>query len=242
MRIGLLFPVGGPTIEEYYQFARRLEVPAELFVARTGGLDRHDEAGMLETGKMERLRTGIEALRGHVPHVLAFPCTCASFGYPAGADAQAAELAHAAGVPATSATVALGAACRAVGVRVVALAATYPERVTALFVQYLNSVGIEVAGVRNLGLMSGEAVSAMSAETTGTFIAESDVERAEAVVVPDTALFTLSHIVELEKTLGKFVITANQATMWHALRLARSASCVPDFGRVMAYDLDGSLA
>jgi hypothetical protein len=41
--------------------------------------------------------------------------TCARFGYPAGADTQAAELARAAGVPATSATVALGAACRAVG-------------------------------------------------------------------------------------------------------------------------------
>jgi hypothetical protein len=115
VRIGFLFPVGEPTTAEYYELAERLDEPAELFVARTGGLDRHDEAGMVETGRVERLRIRLNALRAHAPHVIAFPCTCARFGYPAGADTQAAELARAAGVPATSATVGLGAACRAVG-------------------------------------------------------------------------------------------------------------------------------
>lgn len=131
IRIGLLFPLKGPTIPEYRDFAARLNIPVELHFSRTGGVDRHDMTAIVETGRIDRLRSGIEALRPRRPHAIAFACTCASFGYPAGARTQVSEMSRLAGVPATPTTVALAAACEAVGAGRVALAAPYPEEVTS---------------------------------------------------------------------------------------------------------------
>ncbi len=43
---------------------------------------------------------------------------------------------------------------------------------------------------------------------------------AEAVLLPDTALHTAGYLTELEETLGKPVLTANQVTVREGLRLA----------------------
>jgi hypothetical protein len=48
----------------------------------------------------------------------------------------------------------------------------------------------------------------------------SDTPDAEAVFAACTALHTLDVLEALEDDLGKPVVTANQATMWDALRLA----------------------
>jgi maleate cis-trans isomerase len=139
-------------------------------------------------------------------------------------------------VPATSATVALGAACHAVQVERLAVAAPYPPNVTALFTDFLTAEGFHVMGARNMGVMSGAEVSELDAERVVDFIAESDLPGTDALVVPDTALFTLAHIGRLEAALGKAVITANQATMWHALRLAGVRRLPRQFGRLMDAD------
>lgn len=236
-RIGLLYPVSSGFTQEYRDFAAGLDVPVELHMVRTGGLDRHDSIGIIETGKIDRLRAGIHALRVHKPHVVAFACTCASFGYPKGAWEQAAEMSRLAGVPATSASVAMVAACNAVGARTVALAATYPAEITLLLTDFLRSQGVTVAGSKSLSIMSGAEVSQLSADAVFGFIRQSGIAGTDAIVVPDTALFTLPHITRLENELGKFVVTANQAIMWHALRLAGVSSLNPRFGRLMAYDV-----
>jgi maleate cis-trans isomerase len=232
-RIGLLFPVGGPTTQEYRDFAAAVQTPIELLITRTGGLDRHDTAGILETGRLERLQVGIEALRPQGPDVIAFPCTCASFGYPDGARVQAAALASLAGVPATTASVALAVACQAMQVERLAIAAPYPPDVTTLLADFLTEEGLRVVGTRNMGVMSGAEVSELDAEDVYGFLASSDCADADALVVPDTALFTLRHVDRLERALGKAVITANQATMWHALQLAGVPRFPRQFGRLM---------
>jgi maleate cis-trans isomerase len=50
------------------------------------------------------------------------------------------------------------------------------------------------------------------------------------VLLPDTALHTASHIPTLEKELGKPVLTANQVTVWEALRLADRKVNAPELG------------
>ena len=47
-----------------------------------------------------------------------------------------------------------------------------------------------------------------------------DHPRAEAILLPDTALHTIEFLDELEAAAGKTVLTANQVTVWEALRLA----------------------
>jgi maleate isomerase len=51
-----------------------------------------------------------------------------------------------------------------------------------------------------------------------------DVPDADAVFIACTALPTLDVLAPLEADLGKPVVSANQATMWGALRLAGVAT------------------
>ena len=51
-------------------------------------------------------------------------------------------------------------------------------------------------------------------------IPRSDRRQADAIVVPDTVLPTLSLIETVESRIGKPLLTANQVTLWEGMRLA----------------------
>ena len=52
------------------------------------------------------------------------------------------------------------------------------------------------------------------------FVRAGDRPDAEVVLVPDTALHTARSLETLEEAIGKPVLTANQVSVWEALRLA----------------------
>ena len=54
------------------------------------------------------------------------------------------------------------------------------------------------------------------------------------MLIPDTALHTAAFLPELESRVGKTVLTANQVTLWEALRLAGRLTPQLDLGRLMA--------
>ena len=60
---------------------------------------------------------------------------------------------------------------------------------------------------------------------------------AQALLIPCTDFEAVDLIAPLERDLGTPVLTSNQATMWHALRLAGIQDGVPGFGRLMDLDL-----
>jgi maleate isomerase len=62
---------------------------------------------------------------------------------------------------------------------------------------------------------------------TARLIREADSPDAEAVFVSCTNLPTYDLIAPLERELGKPVLTANQVTMWSALRLAGATAVGP---------------
>jgi maleate cis-trans isomerase len=56
----------------------------------------------------------------------------------------------------------------------------------------------------------------------------------EAVLLPDTALHTASGLEALEDACGKPILTANQVTVWQALRLAGHPTRQPGLGSLFA--------
>lgn len=58
-------------------------------------------------------------------------------------------------------------------------------------------------------------------------IRDSDHPEADAVFVSCTALPTYDVVAPLEQALGKPIVTANQATMWAALRAVRTNAVGP---------------
>ena len=166
--------------------------------------------------------------------MVVYACTSGSFGCAAGPEQQAAEMAAEAGVPAINTTQAFGAAVRALGVQRVAVAGTYPAATVALFAAYLRRHGVSVLAQSALNLPTGDAVTELPAAEVYRFIASGDDPAAEAVLVPDTALTTTQHIAGLEGELGKPVLTANQVTVWYALRVVGVPARAPGFGRLLA--------
>lgn len=159
----------------------------------------------------ERLAAGAERLRLAGAEAVVWASTGASFVYGwEAAHEQARSLALACGIPASSTSIGFPHAVRAVGAERVAVAGTYPEDVTEGFARFLEAAGIEVVGIRR----------AVEAAPLPALVRAADDPRAEAVLVPDTALETVTHLPEAEAALGKPVLTGTQVTVWEGLRLA----------------------
>ena len=75
-----------------------------------------------------------------------------------GAREQARGVEEAAGVPASSTSLAFAAACQALGVRRVSIAATYPDDIAALFERFLADTGVATVRRGALGIITGVEV------------------------------------------------------------------------------------
>ena len=145
-------------------------------------------------------------------------------------------------MPASSTSLAFARALSTLGHTRVSVLAPYPEAASRAFVAFLAEWGIEVDGFLWLDALNGFDSALIPAEAILRAARETDRRTAEALVIPDTALSTMSIVSELERVLGKTVLTANQVTIWEALRLAGSSLTVADHGRLLATAPSGMLA
>ena len=234
--IGLLYP--GHSAEDDFQ---RIEVILDsdirlpLFHTAVGEDTTPDVGVLRELGSPERLVAGVEDLRLAGAEALVWACAGGSFAYGwEGAHEQTAGLARAAGLPASSTAFAFAHAVREVGVSRVAIAATYPEDIAALFARFLESAGIEVVATRGGGLLTAAEVGTWDERLVKELAVAGDHPEAEAVLLPHTALHTAAYVTELEALLGKPVLTANQVTVWEGLRLVDRRIWEPELGALFA--------
>lgn len=150
--------------------------------------------------------------------VVVFACTACSFVGGAEAEAALREAMRGAGAPRALTTAgAMVRALRAVEAHRIAVVHPYEDRVGARLRDYLAEFGFDVVGCTALGVPVQEVAAASYADVV-ELVLSGDRADAEAVFVSCTALPTYDVIAPLEKHLGKPVITANQATVWAALR------------------------
>lgn len=233
--VGLLYP--GQAAEDDFP---RIEVMLDsdirvpLFHTEADGDSRTVEA-LRAAGAPDRLAAGVEELRMAGAESVVWASTGGSFAYGwDGGHEQIAGLARAAGLPASSASFAFVHAVRELGATRVAVAASYPEDLAALFAGFLESGGVEVAAVRGSGLIRASEAAAADVELVKELAVAGDHPDAEVVVLPDNALHTAAHVPELEQLLGKPVLTANQVTVWEGLRLADRRIWAPTLGTLFA--------
>jgi maleate cis-trans isomerase len=99
------------------------------------------------------------------------------------------------------------------------VAATYPSEVADRFVSFLASAGISVVSLSCKGIVTAAEVGTLDRAAVLSFVAANDHPAAEAVLGPDTALHTVEWLTDLEQSLGKPVLTANQVSVWEGPRL-----------------------
>lgn len=229
--LGFLYP-GHSAEDDYPRIEQLLGSDIRLDVVHTDiGTDAHRVDALLEMGSADRLAVGVEELRMSGADSVVWACTSGSFvrGWE-GAHEQVRSLARAAGMPASSTSFAFVHAVRELHARRVAVGATYPEDVAGLFADFLRAGGVEVASVRGSGIITAAEVGTWGEAEVFALAREADRADAQALLLPDTALHTAAHIPALEKELGKPVLTANQVTVWEALRLADRRVNAPRLG------------
>ncbi|QIB45668.1 maleate cis-trans isomerase family protein [Streptomyces aureoverticillatus] len=229
--LGFLYP-GHSAEDDYPRMEQMLGSDIRLQVVHTDiGEDAHRVDALLEMGSTARLAAGVEELRLTGAEAVVWACTSGSFVFGwEGAHDQVRALAKVAGLPASSTSFAFAHAVREVGAARVAIAATYPEDVAAHFSAFLKAAGIEVVAMRGSGIITAAEVGTWGRDEVLALARAGDHPDADAVLLPDTALHTAAHIQDLEATLGKPILTANQATVWEALRLASRRVNAPTLG------------
>lgn len=229
--VGLLYP--GHSAEDDYGHAEKAVPDLSLPLVHTSvGTDAHRIDDLLDLGGDVRLTEGVITLCASTsPDSVMWACTSGSFVFGwDGARRQVEAVASAAGVPASSTSFAFVNAARALGVRRVAVAASYPRDVADRFVEFLATGGVAVSSLGAHDVLTAAEVGTFGEERVLEMVAATDRADAEAVLVPDTAMHTLDRLADLEAVAGMPVLTANQVTVWEGLRLLGPVPEVPRLG------------
>lgn len=165
----------------------------------------------------ETLDEAVRALGAVEPEVLAYACTSGSFvGGIAGEHAMCEAMRRSGERPCVTTSGALLEALAELGARRVALVTPYTRSVTESLAEYLAQAGAAVTGTAFLGLtrhiwkVPYRDVARMARDAAGT--------TADVLFISCTNLPTYDVIPQLEAELRIPVISANQVTMWAALR------------------------
>jgi maleate isomerase len=170
-----------------------------------------------ELSDPERVRRATADVLAPEPLVVTYACASGSFvSGMAGERALTASMIAAGAPAATTTSGGLVSALRVLGLRRIAVVTPYIDSVTERLLSFLAERGVEVVSSVGMGLLShiwkvgyDEIVRAVTAV---------DVPDADGLFISCTNVPTYDIIGPLERWLNKPVLTANQVTMWSALR------------------------
>jgi len=230
-------PCGGE--DELYVHGEALGEDVRILLMGTrifGGDDEHAPYHLSRTGAVDHLVMHARVMARMRPDAVLWACTSGSFiDGLSHAERQAEAIAAVTNCPASSTSLAFVAALRHLGIGRAALLASYPENTAKAFCGFLRECSIEVCDVAWLGAASGPAAAALGAQRLMDKAAELNVPEDTALLIPDTAMPSMHLIAPLEDRLGCPVLTANQVTLWEAVRLAGDGRKAGDLGRLFAY-------
>ena len=215
MRIGVVVPYDFALDREIWRWAPD---GTDLLITRT----RHqtlrvdvDLAELISTE--EALRVGTLDVLATEPDAVLYLCTSGSFVRGVAGERRMREVMVEAGAPvAVTTSGALVDALRHLAVRDVAVASPYLPALRRLLDAFLRAAGFRV--VTHYGLDLDQHIWRVSDGVIRDLVLAADRASAEAVFVACTNLPTYDLIAELEAELGKPVLTANQVSLWAALR------------------------
>ncbi|MDK9557013.1 maleate cis-trans isomerase [Marinobacter sp. M216] len=236
--IGFLYP-GHAAEDDYPRLARMVHPAADIRVIHTNfTADAHTVEALTEMGSPPRLIEGAARLRDSGIEAVLWTSTSASFvrGLD-GIREQIDTLEKALQVPASTTAMAFARAVTAIDARKVAIAATYPDDVAALFQSFLEHFDIEVVRLASHGIATAAEAGLLGRDAVLRFASENNHPDADAVLIPDTALHSASWLEELETAAGKPVLTANQVSFWEGLRLCGKLTPQQGLGTLFATEL-----
>jgi maleate cis-trans isomerase len=222
MKVGILYP-GYSAEDDYPRLEEMLGGDVSLPLFHTAlKSDDHTPEAMKAAGDPDVLADGARALKPQNLDSIIWACTSGSFAWGwDDARKQVEDLQKVAGVPASSTSFAFVDAAKHLELKKVSVAATYPENLALLFKTFLAKADIDVVQFASKGIFTASEVGAsMGRDEVMAFAKSNNHPDAQAILIPDTAMHTVAWIDEIEKELGKPILTANQVSVWQGMKLA----------------------
>ena len=231
VRLGVIVPSVNIVVEDWYPRA----VP--------GGVSVHFARMLMAPGtsperiiEMDRTdgRHAIDQIATCRPHAIAYGCTASSIVQGHAFDAHLREeIRELTGAPATSATNSIFAACQRLRMKRVTAISPYVEEVDAAEHRFFAEGGIAATAHACLGISEGFRLAEPEPEAILDLALSAWDPASDGVIIACLNFRSHPIIDELERRIGKPVITSTQATLWHVLRLAGVATPIPGYGRLL---------
>jgi maleate isomerase len=171
-------------------------------------------------------------LPGESLDALYYSCTAASVLL--GDEAVRAALDEAKpGVPVITPSLAARAALATLEARRISILTPYLPETGGLIGDYFSGYGFEVLNLECMGLEDDREMARISLRDIFTAATKAVAAEAEALFISCTALRGAQVAGEIEREIGRPVITSNQAGIWLSLRNAGVNDPIEGFGRLM---------
>ena len=215
VRVGVIVPFDFALDREYWSY-----VPGDvtLHITRTPHVDEPLGMDLVEAvSEDDVIADAVRDLVSPDPLVMAYACTSGSFVRGVTGEQHIRRVMTAAGArKAVTTSGALLDALAALGIRRLAVGTPYDEQVTSKLGDFLVEAGVDVVSTACFGLHGD--VDRVTPASLRRLTEAADADDADAVFLSCTNMPTLDSLGALEQAIGKPVLSANQVTMWSALR------------------------
>src|ERR1700730_11991580 len=214
-RIGLLVP-SSSSVQEW-DIGRALPDDITLHVARMR-LSNVDAESTLRI--VQEIETESQKLADVDVDVIIFPATAPSSRNGIGYDQELIKrISAASGKPATTASTSLLEALHVLSVKRIALGAPWSASINQTVAAFIEANGVEVVAQEALGLIGNLEIGLLDPQTAYDVGRRVNRPGADAVMLACGNWTTFAIIDRLERDLGKPVLTTNQVSLWHALKI-----------------------
>jgi maleate isomerase len=224
-RIGIIVPFDFALDREYWQYAADA---VSLHITRTpyraGPVSLELVSAVADSPAVDQATRSLVKIE---PDVIAYACTSGSFVEGTAGERRLRETMLRAGAKAAITTSgALVDALRALDVNRVAIGTPYVDAIGRRLGTFLESAGFQPVSLVNMELQDG--ICDVGDDEVIRLAEQAVRPGTEALVLSCTNLPTLHLLAPLERRLGIPVLSANQVTMWAALRIAGARAAIED--------------
>src|SRR5215472_14810589 len=214
-RIGLLLPSSSSVQER--DIGRALPQDITLHVARMR-LNNVDAESTLRI--VQEIEVESQKLADVDVDVIIFPATAPSSRNGPGYDQELIKrITAASGKPATTASTALLEALRVLSIKQIVLGAPWSAAVNQSVAAFLEANGVQVLAQEALGLIRNLEIGLLDPQTAFDVGHRVNKPTADAVMLACGNWSTFGIVDQLERELKKPVLTTNQVSLWHALKM-----------------------
>jgi maleate isomerase len=233
-RIGVMVPSTNTTCEADFQLVlpRSYTVHGQRLWLTNDALG---EEGMLRmNGEIE---SGARYLATASVDAISYGCTTGSFFKGPGWDREMIDLIErTAKVPAIATSPSVVEALRSFGARRISVATPYPEWNNQRLRAYLAAQGFEVLNLEaelTAAKAGNQGINDQDPSVIVDFASRACRPEADALLCSCTAWRSVEAVADIERRIGKPVVTSNQSSIWMTLRRLGHTEPIAGFGRLL---------